>query len=128
MSDFSYTIHDDYDYIIEESTNSFIAARKLSWGTSDKVKLDIRKYFNTENGERLHKGISISDEGANELTRVLCSTGYGDTEDIIYSIKDRDNFMPSLSKVIGKDNIPKTNMEIKDTDYFDPNSMFDEEE
>ena len=37
-------------------------------------------------------------------------------------LKDRDDFMSSLSKVIGKDNIPETNMEIKESDYFDPNT------
>lgn len=125
MGDFSYTIHDNYDYIIEETGNTFIALRKLSWGSSENAKLDLRKYFNTDEGERVHKGISFSDEGANELVKVLCETGYGDTEDVIHAIKDREDFMTSLSKEIGKDNIPETNMEIKESDYFDPNSIFD---
>lgn len=128
MADFSYKIHEDYDYIIEEYGNTFIAARKLSWGTNENYKLDIRKYYNTENGERVSKGVSLSDEGAHELTKVLCETGYGYTEDVINGIKNRDDFMSSLSKCIGTENIPETDLEIKESDYFDPNSIFDESE
>ena len=128
MADFSYTIHDNFDYTIEETGNTFVALRKLTWGDSTNPKLDLRKYYNTEQGERVHKGVSLSDEGADELTKVLCETGYGDTEEILQGIKDRDNFMSSLVNVIGKDNIPETDMEIKDSDYFDPNSIFDMED
>lgn len=127
MADFTYKIHDDYDYIIEESGNTFVALRKLTWGNAENPKLDLRRYYNTDEGERVHKGVSITDDGADELVKVLCDTGYGDTEEIIRGIKDREDFMPSLSKVIGKDNIPETDMEIKDSDYFDPNSIFDED-
>jgi hypothetical protein len=38
------------------------------------------------------KGISISDEGANELTGVLVENGYGDTKRIIKALRTRENF------------------------------------
>lgn len=127
MSDFSYKIAENFDFIISESNNSFVALRKIAWGDSENYRLDIRKYYNTAEGERMSKGCSISDDAADELTKVLVENNYGDTRDILNGIKDRDDFMHSLVKVIGKENIPDTDMEIKESDYFDPNSIFDED-
>lgn len=127
MSDFSYKIAENFDFIISESNNSFVALRKIAWGDSVNYRLDIRKYYNTAEGERMSKGCSISDDAADELTKVLVENNYGDTRDILNGIKDRDDFMHSLVKVIGKENIPDTDMEIKESDYFDPNSIFDED-
>lgn len=128
MSDFSYKILEGFDYILDESNNTFTALRKIAWGNSENYRLDIRKYYNTAEGERMAKGCSFSDDAAHELVKVLVENNYGDTRDIISGIKDRDDFMYSLSKVIGKDNIPETDMEINNSDYFDPNSIFDENE
>lgn len=126
MSDFTYEIDKNYDHILEEKGNVFTAVRKIKWGNSNDFKLDIRKYYNTNDGETMSKGISLSDDGVNELVNVLTSTGYGDTKEIINNIKDRDNFFTSLSQVIGKDNIPETNMSISIDEMYDPREVFSE--
>ncbi len=101
MSDnnITYEIHDNFDYTIEEKGNTFIALRKLSWGDSD-PKFDIRKWYNTPDGERANKGVGLSEEGMNELTSVLLSNGFGKTDEILEAIKDRSDFERSYDKVI----------------------------
>lgn len=125
-NEFRYTIDKNYNHIIEEKGNTFISLRKIDWNDSGNFRLDLRKYYTTDEGERMAKGVSLSDEGANELVNVLTSTGYGDTKEIIDNIKDRDNFFTALSQSIGKDNIPETDMEISIEEMYDPREMFDE--
>lgn len=101
-AEFAYTIDPEFDHIIEEKGNVFMAFRKIKWGDSDTYKLDLRKYIATEDGgERMGKGCTfISDEGAQELTRVLLSAGYGRDDELLETIKqDR----PSLYHKITKD-------------------------
>lgn len=84
---FSYEIDPNYDFVLEERGNTYTAARKIRWGDRDHFSLDIRKWYATEDGERMAKGCSLmTDEGAHELTRVLVSTGYGIDKEIASEI------------------------------------------
>lgn len=84
---FSYEIDPNYDYILEERGNTYTALRKIRWGNSDTFKLDLRKYYATEDGEIMSKGHSMmSDEGSDELTRVLVDTGYGNDKKLFDAI------------------------------------------
>lgn len=126
MSDFTYEVDKNFDYILEEKGNVFTAVRKIRWGSATDFKLDIRKYYNTNDGETMSKGISLSDDAANELTNVLTATGYGNTKEIINNIKDRNDFFTSLSQAIGKENIPETDMDISIDEMYDPREVFSE--
>lgn len=99
MSDITYEIHDNFDHIIEEKGNAFIALRKLSWGSGE-PKYDIRKWYNTSDGTRPNRGVGLSEEGINELTSILLSQGFGETEEILEAIKDREDFDKCYNKVI----------------------------
>ncbi len=126
---FNFTINPDFDHIIEESNNTFIAARKISWGNRE-PKLDIRKWYSSADGsETMGKGISITDEGANELVKILAENGYGHTNEILEAIKDRDDFRSRLNKILGKDD-PDYDETIKNDDvYYDPmKALFNDEE
>lgn len=80
---FTYEIDPDYDHVLEEKGNTYTALRKIRWGDSDNFRLDIRRWYATEEGERMSKGCSLmSDEGADELTRILVSTGYGNDKEL----------------------------------------------
>ena len=80
---FQYSVDENYNYNIDEKGNTFIALRKIDWRNSGNYKLDLRKYYSTENGERMSKGVSfLTEDGPNELTRVLLYTGYGDAMEI----------------------------------------------
>ena len=89
--EFSYEVQEGFDFIIEESGNNSINRRKISWNGRP-YKLDLRKYSYKDGKESMLKGISISDEGANELTGVLIENGYGDTKRIIKALRTRENF------------------------------------
>ena len=93
--EFSYEAQEGFDFIIEESGNNSINLRKISWNGRP-YKLDLRKYSYKDGKESMLKGISISDEGANELTGVLIENGYGDTKRIIKALRTRENFTEEM--------------------------------
>ena len=118
MAEFSYTLDKDFDYTIDEKGNSFIALRKIKWGSSDEYRLDLRKWFNTATGETMSKGVSfMTDDGPHELVKVMVEQGYGHTKDIVEALKLRDDF--------DEDELPKVK-EMKEK-YYDPvESLFDD--
>lgn len=119
MSNITYKIHDEKDFIIEEKGNKFIALRKISWGEKNNPKFDIRKWYNTKSGEMPDKGVSISDEGLDELTSILLSEGFGKTDSILESIKDREDFEKSYNKVV-KGIVYEDD---EDETYYDPREV-----
>lgn len=117
--EFTFDIDKEFgDHIVEEKGNMATIVRKISWGNSPH-KLDIRKWRYTEEGEMCGKGVSLSDEGADELTETLSRLGYGDTRKIIDSIKDREDFKEALDKSLNNIN----DEEEESTDYYDPKEL-----
>ena len=101
--DFSFEIMPDFDFILEEGPNTSVNLRKISW--NDKPhKLDLRKWTYNENGERAMKGVTLSDEGGDELSAVLVENGYGDTKRIIRAIKKRDDYEEASKLADAPDN------------------------
>ena len=84
--EFSYEKDENFDFVLEEKANNFVALRKIKWKNQDEFKLDIRKYRATETGEVMLKGCSLTDNGANELTKILIEQGYGKDKDIYDAI------------------------------------------
>lgn len=123
---FEYEKDPNFDFIIEEKGNMFIALRKISWGGRD-AKLDLRKWYSSDGGETMSKGVSFTDEGAHELTKTLISEGYGYTDEIINSIKDRDDFRSCLNKVLDESD-PHYDKDVIDNNvYYDPTtSLFED--
>ena len=114
--EFSYEVQEGFDFIIEESGNNSINLRKISWNGRP-YKLDLRKYSYKDGKESMLKGISISDEGANELTGVLIENGYGDTKRIIKALRTRENFTEEMLEpdyVFEDDN---------DEEFYDPKQL-----
>lgn len=94
-TEFKYEIVDGFDHIIQESGNSSINLRKISWNDRP-FKIDLRKYSYKDGQEQMMKGVSISEDGANELTGVLVEAGYGDTKRIASALRKRDNFKEGM--------------------------------
>lgn len=84
--EFSYEKDENFDFVLEEKANNFVALRKIKWKNQNEFKLDIRKYRATETGEVMLKGCSLTDKGADELTRILIKQGYGKDKDIYDAI------------------------------------------
>lgn len=122
---FHYDIDPNYDFVLEERGNTYTALRKIRWGDKEDFSLDIRKYYATEDGERMAKGCSLmSKEGADELARVLVDTGYGDEKQLAKAICD--NRVELAARIY--DSIVE-NKDLKDTvEDIIVNHLADEEE
>ncbi len=132
MADFKYKIDPDYDYLIDEKGNTFISLRKITWGDSDTAKLDLRKYYAREDGETMSKGVSfLTEDGPNELARVLIDTGYGNPKEIADTILQR---RPDIGAYIyaGVENCPEyqeafqialEELDNTEEELYDPNEL-----
>ena len=127
---FTYTVNPDFDFTIDEKGNTFIALRQIDWGNKGEYKLDLRKYYASENGETMSKGLSfLTEDGPHELTKVLLETGYGDDEEITNTIIEKRPYIlakinselqsnPELVKSLG--DIRFNSIE---EDYYDPEEL-----
>ena len=125
--EFKYEVDKNFNYTIDERGNTFVALRKIRWGDNDNYKLDLRKYISTEKGEQMGKGLSfITEDGPNELSRVLLDTGYGKPDEIAQVIVDnrRDIFNEISKRVNGEFIITEDNE--SDEELFDARRLFDE--
>ena len=120
-------IMEGYDHIISEKGNTYIALRKIQWTEEGPTKLDLRKYVTDTNGEeQIQKGVCFDDEAADELTKVLCETEYGKTKDIVSSIKNRDDFIPTIKKALsGQDISGLEEYTAGDIPVYDEEEYFD---
>lgn len=119
--EFVYDIDDSFDYIIDEGGNTSINVRKISWNGKP-YKLDIRRYTYKDGEEKMMKGISLSDEASDELTKVLIDNGYGNTKYIINSLKNRDDFKESLLDDNNSSDV-NNNTDDEDEEYYDPKEL-----
>lgn len=127
--EFVYTVDSDFDYTIDEKGNAFIALRKIDWGNTGNYKLDLRKYYASESGETMQKGVSfITEDGPHELTKVLIETGYGHGPEIADTIiASRPDILKRICKVIDSDPAIM-NKELWEDDedeenYYDPEEL-----
>lgn len=125
---FEYTADPSFDYTIDEKGNTFIALRKIDWGNKGDFKLDLRKYYASESGETMSKGLSfLTDDGPNELTKVLIETGYGNPEEITNAIVyNRPDILRKMCKVISSDPTLSDPDFINDEDeetFYDPEEL-----
>ena len=111
-------IQEGFDFIIEESGNSSLNLRKVSWNGRE-PKLDFRKWSYQDGQERAMKGVTMTDAGADELTGVLVEQGYGNTKRIVKAITKRDEYNDVMKHIDDvEENIPDTS-----EDYYDPSEL-----
>lgn len=121
------TIDEVFDEL--SGSNSFLALRKLRWSPNSEYRLDIRKWFTNSNGEEIAgKGVSfMTEEGPANLIQALLKNGYGDTRKTLEGIKDRDDFIPTLSEMIRKDEIHDFKIpegeEESNSSFYDPKEI-----
>lgn len=125
---FHFEIDPEFDFVLEEKGNTYTALRKIKWGDKENYSLDLRKYYATEKGEQMSKGCSLmTEEGADELTRVLIMQGYGDDRTLAKNICEE---RPELASMIydtiqNDDNLKRTveniieNSTQEEDEYFD---------
>ena len=111
-------IEEGFDFIIEESGNSSLNLRRVKWNGRD-AKLDLRKWVYQDGQERAYKGVTMSDEGADELTGVLVEQGYGDTKRVVKAIIKRDEYDEVMKHLDDVEEDCSDNSE----DYYDPSEL-----
>ena len=116
--EFTMDILEGFDYIIEESGNSSLNLRKVSWNGREH-KLDLRKWNYQDGQERAMKGVTLSDDGADELSAVLVEQGYGNTKRLLKALTKREEYNDSMNHLNDVDE------EIDDgsEDYYDPSEL-----
>ena len=130
--EFEYRVDPDFDYTIDEKGNTFIALRKIDWGNKGDYKLDLRKYYASDAGETMSKGLSfLTEDGPNELTKVLLETGYGDAEEIANTILENRKDIAARIAVALED--PEKSYDLKaelereleddDDEFYDPEEL-----
>ena len=123
----SMEIESGFDFIIEESGNSSLNLRKVGWNGRD-PKLDLRKWTYNDGQERALKGVTMSDEGADELAGVLVEQGYGNTKRIIKAIREREEYADVMEHIDDEDSYNDDESE----EYYDPSELlaspYEEEE
>jgi hypothetical protein len=122
LKDLSYSIMPDFDFVIEEGRNTSINLRKVSWNNRP-AKIDLRKWSYEDGGkERALKGVTLTDDGANELGNILVENGYGDTKRLVKAIKQRDDYSDDMNLA---ENATYTDDGSGD-EYYDPKELFGE--
>ena len=117
-------LFDNLDGIFDERGSTFCSMRLVQWCGEDeepnreKAKLELRKWRVTTDGqERADKGLSfLTENGPHELTKVLIDHGYGNTKDILLSLKKREDFNESVEHLFDKEELST------DGEYFDMRS------
>lgn len=116
--EFTMDILEGFDYIIEESGNSSLNLRKVSWNGRDH-KLDLRKWNYQDGQERAMKGVTLSDDGADELSAVLVEQGYGNTKRLIKALTKREEYNDSMNHL----NDIEEEVDDGSEDYYDPSEL-----
>lgn len=109
---------------------TFLALRRLRWTENGPFKLDIRRWYTTNEGEeRPDKGVAfMTEEGPDNLIAALMKHGYGDTRKTLDSIKDRPDFYPNIKEIIQNEGIDLDSVVIASEDsdlqeFYDPKSI-----
>ena len=96
--------------VFDEKGNGFLAMRYLAWkapeeATPEDYRIDMRRWYTqADGGERVDKGFGfMTEQGPHNLARILLEDGFGHTLEVLNAIKDREDFRPSLNRVLSKD-------------------------
>lgn len=125
MAEFKYEVDETFDYLVEEKGNQAIFFRRVSWGGRD-AKPEIRKWYVDGTSETPGKGVTfMTEEGPDELIKIMTEVGYGKTEEILENISKRDDFEISVKKVLGKEieKVIDDTSDIELEEVYDPRSL-----
>jgi hypothetical protein len=110
----------DYNITFDEKGSTWGTVRKVQWlkegkePDESKAKIEIRKFTQTAEGERMMKGYTFStEEGPSELIIGLIEAGFGNTKEILKSVRKRKDFLEAAKSIN------------EDSDDEDSGEMFD---
>ena len=101
-----YHVFHDYNVAFDEKGANCGTVRKVQWvkegaePDESKAKIEIRKVFSKADGETFGKGYTFSTpEGPGELVVGLIGAGFGDTKEILRSVRTREDFMEAATTI-----------------------------
>lgn len=101
-----YHVFTDYDIPFDEKGTTCGTVRLVQWVKGDaepdinKAKLEIRKVYTSGSEEKFGKGYTFSTpEGPGELICGLIDKGFGNTKDILRSVRTRDDFLEAATTI-----------------------------
>ena len=125
MAEFKYEVDKEFDYLVEEKGNQAIFFRRVSWGGRD-AKPEIRKWYVDGTSETPGKGVTfMTEEGPDELVKVMTEVGFGKTDEILENISKREDFGISVKKVLGSgiESIIDQYEDIELEEVYDPRAL-----
>lgn len=145
MFDSTYHIFRDYDVPFDEKGNQCGVIRKVQWVKNgeepdeSKAKIEIRKMIIKPDGsEAPGKGYTfMTPDGPNELTENLVKIGFGNTKELLRTMRFRKDFKDSIDNIDTNDEGPDSGemfdmrdllLSISNSSNEEDNDIDDEEE
>lgn len=101
-----YHIFKDYNIPFDEKGTTYGTVRKVQWvkegnePDKDKAKIEIRKVYTSGAEEKVGKGYTFSTpEGPGELISGLIEAGFGETKNILKSVRKREDFADAVANI-----------------------------
>lgn len=101
-----YHIFKDYNIPFDEKGTTYGTVRKVQWvkegnePNEDKAKIEIRKVYTSGAEEKVGKGYTFSTpEGPGELVSGLIEAGFGETKNILKSVRKREDFADAVANI-----------------------------
>ena len=105
-NDLKYHMFFDFNIPFDEKGSTCGTVRRVQWvkegsePDESKAKIEIRKTYINSEGEKLGKGYTFSTpEGPGELAIGLISAGFGDTKEILRTVRKRDDFLQAATTI-----------------------------
>lgn len=105
-SNLKYHMFFDFNIPFDEKGSTCGTVRRVQWvkegsePDESKAKIEIRKTYINSEGEKLGKGYTFSTpEGPGELAIGLISAGFGDTKEILRTVRKRDDFLQAATTI-----------------------------
>ena len=124
----TYQINENgYNILLAEEGNTSYMLRQVSWnGRTERIEL--RKWYNSNTGDEIPgKGISFKNkEKVDEIVESLTLNNFGNTENILKNIHNRNDFEEALVHTIGQQKVIEarnTEVEVTEDEYYDPRNL-----
>lgn len=102
----SYHVFKDYDITFDEKGTTCGSVRLVQWvkdgnePDESKAKIELRKLYTSGAEEKTGKGYTFSTlEGPGELAIGLIKAGFGDTKEILKTVRERDDFIEAATSI-----------------------------
>lgn len=106
MFDINYHVFKDFNIPFDEKGSTCGTIREVQWYKDEseldesKAKIEIRKIYQSSDGEKTGKGYTFSTpEGPHDLAEGLVGGGFGNTKNLLRSIRNRDDFLEAAQNI-----------------------------